>query len=321
MMTANDARGQARLTIDGERWRMDGRPFEMWGIRTASGTMDEAQCRHLIDQFDTYLAHGVNAVTVFYMGCRGGNYDPFSRDGTAVDGGHQGRMERIVAAAAERSMVVIVGIFYQAAPIALADAEAVRNAVRTVAAALRPYRNVVINVCNEHNSGEYQKFPAFAFNDPQRVIELCRIVHDVDADRIVGGGGYDHATNPVIGRADDVDVLLFDTAGIAHGSGELFDRFRAEGVAGKPIVNVETFGGWTKQFPRGVFSDEVKQAYDREIDDALARPGLSVFFHNNPWCQSQTEPLRYDLGGRGTPDDPGIRWYFERIRERRGIKT
>ena len=51
--------------------------------------------------------------------------------------------------------------------------------------------------------------------------------------------------------------------------------------------------------------------------DLCGRAGLSVFFHNNPWCQSTTEPLRYDLGGYGTAGDPGIRWYFERVRERR----
>ncbi|NLF31251.1 MAG: hypothetical protein GX591_10245 [Planctomycetes bacterium] len=307
----------ALLTLDGQHWLLDGRPFDLWGIRTASGTMNDAQCRHLIDQFDDYLAHGVNAVTVFYQGCRGGNYDPFTPDGTAVDAGHQARMERILQAAAGRGMVVIVGLFYQAAPITLADAAAVRNAVRTVTEALRPYRNVILNVCNEPNSGEWKKFKAFDFNDPRRVIDLCRLVHDIDGDRIVGGGGYDHAFNPVVGRSDDVDVLLFDTAGIEHTSGALFDRFRAEGVDGKPMVNVETFGGWTKQFPRGVFDEDVRAAYFREIDDALARPGLSVFFHNNPWCQSTTEPLRYDLGGYGTAGDPGIRWYFERVRERR----
>ncbi|MFW6154364.1 MAG: hypothetical protein ACOC95_04020 [Planctomycetota bacterium] len=321
MTPGNDAFGPAQLAIDAERWLMNGRPFDMWGIRTASGTMDDDPCRHLIDQFDAYLAHGVNAATVFYMGCRGGNDDPFSADGTAVDPLHQARMERIIGAAAAKGMAVIVGIFYQAAPFTLADGEAIRNAVRTVTSALRPYRNVIINVCNEHNSSEYPAFDGFAFADPHCVLELCRIVHDVDGDRIVGGGGYDHTTNPIIGRSDDVDVLLFDTAGIEHSSGELFDRFRADGVTGKPMVNVETFGGWTRQFDRGVFSEEVRQAYFREIDDALARPGLSVFFHNNPWCQSQSDPLRYDLAGQGTPDDPGIRWYFEHVRERRAGKS
>ena len=113
----------------------------------------------------------------------------------------------------------------------------------------------------------------------------------------MGGGGYDHEKNLVIGRSPEVDVLLFDTAGPDPDSGELYDRFVAGGVEGKPIVNVELFGGWTRRFERGVFPEEVKRAYRREVDAAASRPGLSVFFHNNPWCQR--EPMRYDLGGSG----------------------
>ncbi len=81
-------------------------------------------------------------------------------------------------------------------------------------------------------------------------------------------------------------------------------------------MNIELFGGWTGRFGRGVFPDEVKRAYRREVDAAACRPGLSVFFHNNPWCQ--LEPMRYDLGGSGSEADPGIRWYFEQVRGTKG---
>jgi hypothetical protein len=303
------------LTVQGDRFQLDDRAFKPWGIRVASGTADDAQCEHLIAQLDDYVAHGVNAVTVFYMGCRGRNYDPFSPDGRQIDPGHQRRMERIIRECARRNMIVVAGIFYQAAPFGLGDADAVRQAVRSVAIHLKPYRNVIINVCNEHNSDEWDKrAPVFDFREPERIIELCRIVHEVDATRLVGGGGYDHKKNPIIGQSKDVDVLLFDTAGNRPSSGELFQRFAAAGVTNKPMLNVETFGGWTKNFPRGVFADDVKASYFREVTDAVAEPGLSVFFHNNPWCQSQTEPMRYDLGGQGTRADPGIRWYFDFVK-------
>ena len=85
----------------------------------------------------------------------------------------------------------------------------------------------------------------------------------------------------------------------------------------KPIVNVELFGGWSDRFPRGVFPPEARHAYEEEVERAAARPGLSVFFHSNPWCQTPDLPMRYDLGGQGTADDPGIRWYFEQVREAR----
>lgn len=305
----------AVLSIRGDRFLMNDRPFDLWGIRTASATQDDALCQHLIDQLDTYKAHGVNAVTVFYMGSRGGNYDPFTPDGRSINPGHQRRMERIIQACADREMAVIVGIFYQAAPFGLRDAEAVRDAVRTVTRHLRPYRNILINPCNEPNSPEWQKKAhIFNFRDPDQLLSLCQIVHETDPTRLTGAGGYDHDQNETIGRSPHTDALLFDTAGPTPDSGSLYQRFVKAGVTDKPIVNVETFGGWTRQFPRGVFPAEVKQAYFREADAAATHPGLGLFFHNNPWCQHQTEPMRYDLGGQGTEADPGIRWYFEYVR-------
>lgn len=88
----------AKLTIAGDRFLLDGNPFDMWGIRTASATMDQAQTDHLIAQLDDYLTHGVNAVAVYYMGCSGGFYDPFSSDGRVLDAGHQDRMRQIAQA-------------------------------------------------------------------------------------------------------------------------------------------------------------------------------------------------------------------------------
>jgi hypothetical protein len=315
-LAAGSAATDGVLSIKGDRFVYGGEPFDMWGIRTASGTMDDDQCEHLIAQFDDYLAHGVNTVTVFYMGCRGGNYDPFSPDGRRVDPGHQERMERIIRAAAEREMVVVAGIFYQHAPFGLESADAVRNATRVVTASLKPYRNVIINICNEQNSyGWSTSADVFDFREPERVIELCRLVKQIDPERIVGGGGYDHEKNRVIGRSDAVDVLLFDTSSLSPDSGELYDRFVAAGVRDKPIVNVELYGGLTNRYPRGIFRGDLRKAYLGEVDGAAARPGLSIFFHNCAWCQ--TPPMRYDLAGDGREASPGIRWYFEAIRDAR----
>jgi len=301
-----------KLTTQGNQFFLDGQPFRLWGIRTASATKDDAQTDHLLAQLDDYLAQGVNAVTVFYMGSSGGSYDPFSPDGFRIDPSHQGRMERIIRACDARGMVVIVGVFYQHAPFGFRDAEAVRDAVRTVTRLLKPYRNIVINVANEQNSRGWEDTAAlFDFREPPRIIELCRIVHQEDPGRLVGGGGYDHARNPVIGASPELDVLLFDTDG-PQNSGTLYDQFVAGGVKDKPIVNVEMFGGWTKRFEGGVVPASGKRAYSDEVDAAVARPGLSVFFHHSPWCQGPTA-MRYDLAGDGTEKAPGIRWYFEYV--------
>ena len=321
-MTAESTeRAGPTVTTDGDRICLDGSPVDVWGIRTSSATATDDQCEHLIGQLDDYVEHGVNAVTVFYQGCMGANYDPFSADGTEIDPDHQRRLERIVEACAERGMLVIVGIFYQHAPLGLESVEGVHAAVRTVTESLRPYGHVVINIANEHSSYGWGEFAdVFDMRDPDRIVDLCRTVHDADPDRLVGGGGYLPETCAVIGRSGVCDVLMFDTGSEAltgHDSGQCHERLTRAGVREKPVVNVELFGGWTESFPRGVYPPEARLAYEQEVRRAAARPGLSVFFHSNLWCQHPELPMRYDLGGQGTADDPGIRWYFEQVRAAR----
>jgi outer membrane biosynthesis protein TonB len=304
------------LGVEGDQFTLDGAPFDMWGIRTASATYTQEQTDHLIAQLDTYKTHGVNTVAVYYMGSRAANYDPFSPDGRSVDEGHQRRMEQILAAADERGMAVVVGIFYQAAPFGLDDAEAVRAAVRTVTTELRPYRNAIINIANEQSSpGWDDSANVFNFRDPNRIIELLREVHSVDPDRLAGGGGYSRANNIVIGRSSESDVLLFDT-GLGGTREQLpeYEAFVAAGVT-DPAVNVEQFGGYTNGFERGVFDAALRSEYTREITTAAAEAGLYTFFHNGPWLQ--VKPMRYDLGGAGTAESPGIRWYFEGVQAAR----
>lgn len=304
------------LAIRGRTFTLDGKPFDMWGVRVASATQSQTLTDHLLAQLDAYRAHGINTVDVFYMGSSGGHADPFSPDGTAIDGAHQQRMERIIRGCDQRKMVVVVGIFYQRCEVPrLRDWEAARRAIGTVTAMLKPFGNIIVNVANEQNHKTYAGLPWGRVLNPADVLELCAIVKAADPQRIVGTGGYDHTNNEIIGRSHQTDVLLFDTAG-GESSVQLYERFRAAGVE-KPMVNVETFGGWTNQFlPQGVFPEHVKRAYREEVDGVVRTQGLSLHFHNTPWCQpfKPGDLPRYDLGGIGTLDDPGIRWYFEYVR-------
>ena len=119
-----------------------------------------------------------------------------------------------------------------------------------------------------------------------------------------------------------MDVLLFDTFGDdvkkGHHSGWHYNWFKEHGLQGKPMVNVEIFGGWTQQFiPQGVYTNEGKKIHWKEIEEAKKIPGLYVHFHSNPWFQGVAQKLgnRFDLGGDGTAENPGVRWYFKKIKE------
>jgi len=311
----------AVLKVDGEKFLLDGKPFDMWGIRVAGAANSESLTNQLIAQLDEYNAHGVNTVTVFYQGCSGGYPNPFSDDGNSIDAATQARMERIILECEKRGMVAIVGIFYQRAPFPYKDPESIREVVRTVARTLKPHRGIILNIANEQNSRNWEDEAAvFDFRDPENIIALCREVHAVDPERIVGGGGYDNSKNIVLGQSPEIDVLLWDTDNGNDDSGKLAASFRQAGVVGKPLVNVELYGAWTKQFkPPGVFPEDARAPHRRDVLAAAADPGLYVFFHNNPWCQGpdRAGEMRFDLAGRGTLDDPGIRWYFELVREAR----
>jgi len=313
------------LTIQEDRFYMDNQPFEMWGIRVASASQTDSLTNQLISALDSYKAYGVNTINVYLQGSSGKFSDPFSKNGKKIDKGHLKRLQRIIDACADRNMVVIAGIFYQRVmnnmddSRNLQDEAAVRNATRTVAKKLKPYKNVIINIANEQNSSFYQAFEAFQFNDPQNIIDLCKLVKETNPESIAGGGGYQDSSNVIIGKSEYVDVLLFDTFSgdieNGHHSGWHYDYFRKMGITGKPMVNVEIFGGWTKKFmPPGVYTEEGKKIHIQEIVEAKKRPGLSVHFHSNPWCQPPKEyPIRYDLGGMGTEQDPGILWWFKAI--------
>ena len=306
----------ARLTTRRNRILLGCDPIDMWGIRTASGTMDQAQTDHLIDQLDAYPSHGVNALAVYYAGCSGGYYDPFSPDGETIDEGHADRMRQIASACEERDMVLVAGIFYQRAPLGLQDRGAMEAAVRSVTDSLRGCPNVIINIANEQNSKNWQRHAHIIdMREPEAITALCGIVRETDPDRIVGCGGYDHEKNIQIGLSDTVDMLLFDTCNDER-SAKLHDRFVATGIE-KPLVNVELFDAWTKTETAGVYPEKMKASFRREVEAAVALTGLSVFFHSNSWCQDDGN--RYDLAGQGAASDPGIRWYFEHVAKAKGI--
>lgn len=315
------------LSIRGNQFYVADKQFPMWGLRVASASQSNENTEKLLAALPEYKRYGVNSVSVYVQGSSGGYSDPFRQGGKAIDGAHLKRLTRIIEACQEHEMVVIVGIFYQRTLAAdslcqLNSRKEIFRAVKTLTQALRPYPNVIINIANEQNSFFYKRYKPFDFNDPDNIIKLCKQVKKIDPDRIVGGGGYQDSLNILIGKSKFVDVLLFDTfSGDVennHHSGWHYDHFRKMGVPDKPMINVEIFGGWTQQFaPPGVYPDAGKALHTQEIDEAAQRPGLHVHLHSNLWMQGPSDghPIRYDLGGLGTEQAPGIRWWFAHLQK------
>jgi hypothetical protein len=155
------------------------------------------------------------------------------------------------------------------------------------------------------------------------------------------------------GSWKEIDVLFFDLSG---GAAEPVAAYRAAGSV-KPLLNVESFGASSMAFVeesaesrtpgvdiswpggtvapsgrrriQGVFPEQhaeaghKKAAFLDDIEFAAKTPGFSLFGHFTAWYQGQTRAqsfdCRFDLGGAGTRQEPGIRWYFEAVARARQL--
>lgn len=310
------------IKIEGKFFTLNGRAFDMWGVRVASASVTEDATIEFISHLDEYKSYGVNSFSVFLQGSSGITFDPFNDKGTTIDPGIIERTKRIIEECDKRDMVVILGIFYQSVKeINLKDWYSCKNAVKLVAETFKPYRNVIFNIANEQNSEEHLSKPWSRVFDVEGILELADIVHKADPDRIVGGGGVSYVKNLLLARSEKIDLLLFDTFFATDNSEHWYD-FITRGELEKPIVNVECLGYATKYSePQGVFMSgkyfpHGKKEYTDEIDRAIRTPGLYIFFHATLWYQGLAKglPQHYDMGGMGMPDDPGVRWYFEYLK-------
>jgi hypothetical protein len=163
--------------------------------------------------------------------------------------------------------------------------------------------------------------------------------------------------NTWLARRPELDVLLFDWHGPSEpavgqyrqaGSDkplinvELFGGWAqgfVEEDAGPERGQAPAWPGWGRDTPRaappgrrriqGVFppgglegTHRGRQDFLAEVAYAARTPGFSLFGHFPGWLQGPSRDpafdCRFDLGGQGTRDDPGLRWYFQAVAQARG---
>lgn len=207
-----------------------------------SRTFDaETNTDDLIAALPEWYRYGMRAFTVGLQG--GGNCftipneeivnTPYSRDGRSIDPKYLARLARLLNAADEMGMVVIVSLLYGGQSHQLDGSEAVVNAVRTAARFLRDggWRNVIVEVANEYDIPSFDTLPII--QNPESLIALIELAQKESA-LPVGCSGVGGSLNEKIAQASDVILI--------HGNGQtrsqmvnLIERARAY-APGKPIV-------------------------------------------------------------------------------------
>lgn len=180
----------------------------------------ERHTDELIQALPDWYAYGLRGFTV---GLQGGmpvftienatiDNNPFGADGSGIDSAYLARLDRLIRAADDYGMVVIVSVLYQGQSPRLKDGAAVRNAVRRTAAWLgkQGYSNVIIEVANEHTVGEFRKRPLVS--NPEGITTLMEIAREASGGLPVGtsGGGVDCSRE--VAEASDVILIHGNTS-------------------------------------------------------------------------------------------------------------
>jgi len=175
--------------------------------------------QELIDALPQWHAYGLRAFTV---GIQGGgpcftidndtiDNNPFGEDGTQFDDAYAQRLDRLIRAADEAGMGVIVSYFYGAQAARLRDGRAVRNAVTTASNFLRAggYTNVLIEVANEYDISPFQAHSLLYY--PEGIATLIDLARQESGGMAVGCSGKGGSYNREIAEASDYILI--------HGNG------------------------------------------------------------------------------------------------------
>lgn len=175
----------------------------------------EKNTEELITALPKWYEKGLRAFTVGFQG--GGpcftinnqtlRNNPFSSDGSFIDPEYLERMKKIIDAADEIGMLVIVSFFYGAQTRFLTDDLAVIRAVKTASNWLRDqkFTNVIIEIANEHNVEDYKIHPILF--DGKGIAELIRIAQRESGGIPVGCSTTGSYFSNDIGNESDIILI------------------------------------------------------------------------------------------------------------------
>jgi hypothetical protein len=301
------------FSVRGDRAYLGGQPFEMWGIRSGNALYDDSVTDRHIRALDTMVAHGVNTIGLYIQGSNSGYPDAdaghsgFKRDGR-LKPEFADRLERLVRAADERGMVIMVGVLSPRKDQELYDEEAIKKAIQETAAFLekRGLRNVFVDLMHE-------------FSHPERIDHALLREPDGEAKKAKLTAWFKEV-------APEIEVGVCPTE-----KGETADSYPGMDVriiqkqmeipSQGYVVNVEPYR-YDFYENDGIYSAgtiaEMEGVWSRFKD----APNAALLFHS-AWIQglgnkSATAP-HPELGGMGTgPDDRGVRFYYEWVRDHVG---
>lgn len=256
---APEGSGNTRVAVIGKQLYINGAASTLLGFRVGSAALLEPWTNELLAQLDEWKRHRVNAFTLWLQGSSGGYTTVFTANGSevsesvadviartgyglkespAVVGRTSGtavvdRAKRIVEAANQRGMVVVLGIIYRSALDKSDSEEVIRRAMQAAVRPFKDYPNVIFNVWNETDTSR-------SLERPEAVTRYVAAIRAAAPGRLVCAGASNLEMNLSLAALPGVDLVCQD-AGRSYQ--EAVGAFEALRTLDKPVINVESYGG------------------------------------------------------------------------------
>ena len=299
LLTMQQVTGQNIFSVSGNRTMLNGKAFQVIGLRCSNALLSDATVDSLLNHLDEYKEYGINTISVYLMGSRYSNINGYELDGHLKEI-YQQRMARIIEACDQRKMVVLVGILYWGAQQ--------RNLFNAHYASWRQdqVNDAMVNTVEWLKENRYRN----VFIDPD---------NEGMAER---GAGF--KIDEMICKGKQVDetiCIAYNRNGFAPPCADLTIH-HAKIMEGMPYIQTEGtpsqyWGDYSKEkglehyINVGIYTEGKKAEQIADTQEMLDA-GHGYMFAST-WLQNI--PPNYHLGGDGSPCDPGMHWWLKFIKE------
>ncbi len=293
--------GKYAFTVRGNKTYLNGQNILVKGLRCSNALVSDRSAAELVSNLDTFASYGINTVSVFFMGSRFGDVKGYDEDGS-LNPVYAARMGRIIEAADDRGMIVLVGCLYWGNSKAKWENWTQTQANSAVANTVRGlkehnYRNVLVDVDNEGMARRAK--------------------------------GFDNRLMVVAGKkADPACIIATNFKGQPPPEADLGIHFSTK-APGKPYIESEGTptnapGGYWGSYSKkkdyynyiniGLYNEEMK-AKQKAITAEHFRNGWG-YMCASTWLQcAPPYGPNNSPGGDGSKKSPGIRWWLEFVHD------